>query len=238
MQGDAAPLDYEALAAYLDALSYPNRLELLDKLRFPHFLGEIRLAARRAQGLSPHRPSSRQAVQGHIDKLVEAGLVRVEHVEQGGKTLNRFSVNAQKLYALTEDLRRLSTMPMHRAEGGDTTGTLGHAPSPAEAEGPRLVLVHGVYEGRAYRLDRPAEAAPRWVIGRKRSAAVSLDYDPFVSLEHAVVERGASGFAITDLDASKNGTAVNWRMLAKGQPRPLRSGDIVGVGRSLLCFAD
>lgn len=145
-------------------------------------------------------------------------------------------VNAQRLYALTEDVRRLSVLYAHLGPGAEATGTLQDAGAEEEVTGRRMVLVHGVYEGHAYALDGATMTDGRWLIGRKAGLAVSLDYDPYVSLENAAVEARGEGHVLTDLPGSKNGTAVNWRRMPRGSTRPLRAGDIVGVGRSLLLF--
>jgi hypothetical protein len=229
------PVDYAALAEVLAALSYGARLELLDLLRFPHTAGEIRLTPQRTlAGENPDRPASKQAVQAHLDRLVDTGLVRVETVGSDARGTNRYVVNAQRFYAVTEDLRLLNVRYAGRGGVGDATGTLGSASESEETRGPRLSLAHGVYEGKVFPL---APADERWTIGRHRSAAVSLDYDPYVSMEHAIVARIDGAYHITDVRDSKNGTMVNWRLVPKGGSRALRAGDIVGVGRSMLVFA-
>lgn len=231
----APPVDHARLADYLGALAYPLRLELLDVLRFPHTLSEIRVSPhRREGGVAPDRPAARQTVQSHLDKLVEADIVRSEPFEADGRVVPRYVVNAPKLYELTEELRRLSLRYAGRGAASDATGTVGEAPPAVDAKGPRLVLVHGVYEGKVFALDDPQEP-DRWLIGRRRDADVALDYDPFVSLDHALVTRQGRTFSIIDL-VSKNGTTVNWGRVDGGAPRPLKSGDVVGIGRSLLVF--
>jgi DNA-binding transcriptional ArsR family regulator len=237
MPRSAPPLDYDTLAEFLKALSYPARLELLDKLRFPKTASEIRLAPRRVQpGENPDRPSARPTVLGHLELLVEAGLVKDEEFEEHGHRVHRYVVNPMKLYGLTEELRRLSTMYAGRGGAGDATGTLAGAEDVAPATGPRLVLVHGVYEGKSFALAPGLAHDGGWVIGRKRGLPVCLDYDPYVSFENAVVEQRGGGFRVRDLTDSKNGTAVNWATLPKGGEGALEAGDIIGVGRSLLCF--
>lgn len=233
-----APLDYQALAELLDAVSYAARLELLDLLRFPQTLGDIRLRPHRLRGGGPDRRAARQTVEAHLEKLLDAGLVRAEEVEKGGRQVNRYTVHPPKLYALVEELRRISTMHAARpATGGDATGTLGSSAPAPQPTGPRVTLVHGVYEGKAFALTEARAVEGKWVIGRRVDLPVSLDYDPFISLENSAVHRDAAGrFHLTDLAQSKNGTALNWAPLPKGGTVLLRSGDIVGVGRSLLCF--
>ena len=232
------PIDYEGLADFLAALAYPVRLELLDVLRFPHALREIRLQPRRGHaGAGPVRPASRQAIHAHLGKLVDADLVRVHPGDAEGRTLLRYTTNPPKLYALTEELRRLSVITAGRgAAAGDVTGTLQEAAHPDAAFGPRLVLVHGVYEGKSFSLEDRTSQNGRWVVGRRRGLPVCLDYDPYVSLENAAVARMGKGFQLTDLAGSKNGTWVNWAMLPRGGSRLLKAGDIIGVGRSRLCF--
>ncbi|MCA1819338.1 MAG: FHA domain-containing protein [Thermoplasmatota archaeon] len=232
----ATEVDYHRLAEFLTALAYPTRLELLRILRFPHIASDIRLSPLRVEkGENPQRSASKQTIQAHLDKLVDADLVRVEDANPGSRGALIYSVNSQKVYAVTEDLRKVSTVFAGRGSLGETTGTIGVPEAEKAAlEGPRLVLVHGLYEGKTYPLGTGRTPV---TIGRRRDANVSLDYDPYVSLENCVLRNEAAGWAIEDLPASKNGTTVNWELLPKSQPKPLKPGDVVGVGRSLLVFA-
>ena len=238
---DAPPrrrLDYAGLADVLAVLGYGARLELLDVLRFPHTAGEIRLSPHRhAAGENPDRAISKQAVQAHLDKLVDVGLVRVEQVVIEGRSTHRYVVNAQQLYSLVEDMRALCVRYAGRGPVGSATGTLQSAAQAAEAQGPRLTLVHGVYEGKPFPLSAETARDGRWVIGRQRLASIALDYDPFVSSEHAFVQRAGESFTITDAPRSKNGTMINWARLPPGGTTALRPGDVVSVGRSHLVFA-
>lgn len=232
------PVDYAGLAESLSVLGYGARLELLDILRFPHAVSEIRLTPQRhAAGENPDRVASKQAVQAHLDKLVDVGLVRAEPLVVEGRAQNRYSVNAQQLYALVEDLRGLCVRYAGRGPVGNSTGTLDAPASASAARGPRLVLVHGAYEGKPFPLAAETARDGRWTIGRRREASVALDYDPFVSTDHAFVARDGDAFTITDVPRSKNGTTVNWAPLPRGGTARLRPGDVVSVGRSHLVFA-
>lgn len=228
-----APVDYFRLANFLGALAYPARLELLDALRLPRQLGQIRVGAYQSRPGS-ERPASRQTIRAHLDKLVDADLVRAEPMEPGSRVL-RYAINPQKLYALTEEMRRLATLHAGRSPV-DATGTLHVREERPPPEGPRLVLVHGMYEGKSFALEPSTARGGQWVIGRKRGLSVSLDYDPYVSLENAAVGRRGAEWVLTDM-GSKNGTSLNWARLPKGGSRPLRPADVVGVGRSLLNFS-
>lgn len=232
------PVDYGALAEDLAALAYPARLELLDKLRFPHSLSEVRLAARRGgDEAGEERLAARQTVQAHLDKLVEAGLVDIERIVREGREVPTYLVSPPKLYAITEELRRLSTMYAGAGGTGDATGTLASGAAAEEARGPRLVLVHGVYEGKAFPLTSETAQEGRWTLGRRRGLPISLDYDPFVSLENAHIEKRGGRFVLVDHAQSKNGTSVNWRLLPQAGSRVLKGGDVIGVGRTLLTYA-
>lgn len=238
MQGPTSnhEVDYDRLAELLKALAYPLRLELLGKLRTPQTLGEIEVVPRQGPG-GKGRPAARQTVQSHLDTLAEAELVTSTPVEKRGVDVPSYRANPVRLYGIMEELRSLIVRYAGHGLEPDRTATLSAAGRPETASGPRLVLVHGVYEGRAYPLTLDTSDGAGWLLGRAKDVAVSLDYDPFVSHEAARVTREGDGFAITDL-GSKNGTWVNWGSLEAGERADLRSGDIVGVGRSLLAFAE
>jgi DNA-binding transcriptional ArsR family regulator len=237
--GHGPDVDYGSLAEFLSALAYPARLELLRILRFPHLVADIKLAPMRVEpGENPDRVASKQTIQAHLDKLVDADLVRVESAGEGTRRANVYTVNSQKVYAVTEDLRKVSTIYAGRGGVGEVTGTLGRSGGErTAAKGPRLVLVHGLYEGKSYPLDARADPQGEWLVGRRRDAAVSLDYDPYVSLENSLVRRDGDRILIEDAPESKNGTSVNWERLPKGRPHELKPADVIGVGRSLLVYA-
>jgi DNA-binding transcriptional ArsR family regulator len=231
------PLDYRVVAELLAALSYPARVELLEQLKFPRTVADIRLTPHRQDKVgSPDRASARPTILRHLEKLMEVDLVHAAPAEVDGQRVVRYEVNAQKLYVLAEELRRITVNYAGRGPAGDATGTVQRKPVAPARKGPRLVLVHGVYEGRAYPLSAEAAAAGAWTIGRKRGLPVALDYDPYVSIENSVVEQRGRDFIVRDLVESKNGTTVNWEPMARGGEQVLAPGDVIGVGRSLLSF--
>ena len=230
------PVNYDQLAEFLNALAYPVRLELLHKLRFPHTLGEIRVTTQRGyKGARADRPVARGTIAGHLDQLVAAGLVQSSEVERGGRGVAQYTVVPGRLYALMEELRRLSVIYAGRGAAPDMTGTLGTVGDPEPQTGPRLLLVHGVYEGKVYPLDETTSADGVWRIGRHEGAPVRLDYDPYVSTDNAEIRADGDGFQLVDL-GSKNGTFVNWDQLEAGEARGLNAGDVIGVGWSRLVF--
>lgn len=237
-------IDFEGLEGYLRVLGYANRLELLTMLRDPRTIDEIRLSPAPAQaGESPDRAITRQAVQKHLDRLMEIGLVRSKTVKRPGKrSQNAYQTDHARLFALVEEFRRLCKVPPTRAiEPLATTALPAEERGPGrDVEGPRLVLVHGVHEGRTYPLRRADLEGPRgWVIGREADLPVALPFDPFVSKENAeVLPADDGGYEVMDLRTAKNGTFVNWERLPVGGRAPLASGDVVGVGRSLLVFKE
>lgn len=234
-----APIDHEALSEALAALAYPLRLELLEVLGVPLTLSEIKVRPRRRDAdAEPAAAAAKQTVAAHLERLVEAGIVTRAASVEGGREVPTFAVDPQRLYAITEDLRRLSVRHSGRGRPADQTGTLVEPRARARAAGPRLVLAHGVYEGASYMLERARMEDGGWTIGRRWDAAVALDYDPFVSSAHARVEPDGRGMRLVDLPANKNGTMLNWDALERGGSALLARGDVIGVGRSLLIYYD
>lgn len=223
--------DHEELALDLAALAYPARLELLKQLHVPRTLSELRVRARRGEGAEV-RPSSMQAILAHVEKLRERALVTVGRVASHGRELTTYAVDPQRLYAIVEALRAVGAQHAGRGKSADETGTLQDAPSGMDAQGPRLVVVHGWYEGHAFLL----EGRGAWVLGRDPRADAAVDYDPFVSSRNSTIERTAFGYRVRDEKGSKNGTSVNWKRLPAGGARDLQHGDVIGVGKTLLVF--
>lgn len=232
---EAEPLDYDKLEHYLRALAYSSRLELLHHLRLPLALPDIRLQPRQSRpGENPDRSMSRQAIQDHLEKLLEIGVVVAREPEKG-KRGREYMVNPQRVYQITEEFRKISTITVGAPASRDATVVLGDTRAGELEPGPKLVLVHGLLEGKAYPLRRTDLHGERgWIIGRKPGLHVSLEYDPYVSLENSEIIPQANEYLLTDLRSSRNGTWLNWRRLDNDERAPLHSGDVVGVGRSLL----
>ena len=70
-------------------------------------------------------------------------------------------------------------------------------------------------------------------IGRGDSNDIVLLDDPTVSRRHAVFDRLAAGWSVSDLN-SLNGTLVNGAAL--GEARPLYSGDEIQVGETRVVY--
>lgn len=227
------------LETYLKVLAQANRLELLDALRSPRTLDEIHLAPTTTLEMgSADRAMTRQGVQNHLHKLIDAGIVRVGVTDRKGRRgVHEYKLDTARLFAVVEELRKLTLQPTSGPIDPFATQQLVMQQSAAWTEGPKLVLVHGVKEGRAFPLHQASLREPRgWVIGRAQNLPVWIDYDPFVSLDHAEIIPTSSGFRLLDLRTAKNGTYLNWRRLAPGEDIPLESGDVIGVGRTLLVF--
>lgn len=231
--GRAGLLTQEAVAEQLAALAYPVRLALLDALGEPKSLAEIRVSPQRLEmGENPQRPAAMQTVAAHLERLVDAGFVIVGERERLGRPQRTYAISPQRLYALTEELRRLGVRLVGRGRGTDATETVMAGVQGSASRGPRLVLAHGVGEGRVFDLSGPEPG--RWRIGRRPELEVPLDYDPYVSGLHATVVRRSGKVLLLDAGESKNGSYVNWQRVPPGRERELAAGDVVGVGRSLL----
>lgn len=231
------PIDHERLGEHFRALSVPTRILLLTKLQLPRTPSEIELPPfRRDAGLRDDRALSRQAVQEHLDRLVEVGLVQARAARREGQAAREYFVDEARLFTLVDEVRRLALLRSPVGTGGDTRKAADtadgeeHAEPPPLPAGPSIVLVSGPHEGRAFAL---AGEGP-WTIGRARECSVPLEYDPFVSAHNSEIRRSGARFTLHALPDSRNGTAHNWRMLAPDAPATLAPGDTVGVGRSLL----
>lgn len=229
-------IDYESLGRYLRVLAVPNRLVLLHKLQLPHAVADIELKPfRKAADRNPDRPLSRQAVRKHLHRLEAAGLVESRVGERDGREVTEYLVHQPRLFTIVDEFKRLSRIRpapdvAPDATAGRSTATGGRGA--AVPDGPALVLVGGMFEGRAF----PLEGDGPWRVGRARDVAVSLPYDPFVSGANSEIRRDGDRLVIVDLPGSRNGTRVNWAPLDDGERRVLVPGDTVGVGRSLLVF--
>lgn len=221
----------DELTRHLAVLSVPNRIELLRLLQVPMTVRQISLpAARASRELDPGRSLSRGAVEAHLKVLQEVGFVHARWRTEEGREVLEYATNHAKLFLVVDELRRVMLQRLV------TPLETGHADAPAPPRpvprGPSLTLVNGPNEGQTFALEGPGP----WTVGRDHGADVRVVHDPFVSREHAILGRDASGFTITEADGAKNGTTLNWRSVAHGKATPLTPGDIVGVGRTLLVF--
>lgn len=228
-------IEHDRLGQYLKTLGNAGRLEILEQLRVPKAAGEIRLRPRRREGgATRNRPMSRQAVEEHLEVLEAVGVIRRRPSERNGRAVEEFVLHQQRLFAIVAELRQLTAL--RSASDTDAGATVAEeVASTGLRRGPQLVLAGGPWEGKAFLLEPPQD---RWVIGRRRGAHVALDYDPYISQENTMVTRSEEGWRVHDLPRSRNGTRLNFAPLPKGGAAPLRSGDLVAVGRSLLVFRE
>lgn len=231
-----APIEYEKLSQYLKALANPNRLEMLDKLRFPKSASELRLTPKRSLDTgNKSRSISRQAVEEHLEILEAIGVVTKREGQRDGRPVDEYAMNHARLFALVEEFRKLTLLRATSVEDASATMDADAKAAGPWEEGPKLVVVSGPWEGRVLTL----RGGPGpWSLGRKRGASVLLDYDPFVSQENARIVLDKDGWFVEDLPGSKNGTFVNFRPVPTDGRAPLRNGDVLGVGRTLMVFRD
>lgn len=222
----------DRLVATLAALAHPVRMELLRQLRSPKAMRDLSVQGAASDRV---RTLARQSVREHLDRLLDAGMVLSREAEREYGRTTEYTLNHQAFFALSEEMRGLARMrpsaePEHQTvQAGPVEA--GHAP-----RSPCLVLVKGADEGRVFSLAPPSSGRAAWVVGRRRGADVALDFDPFASSDHALVEWDGERHAVRDLPESRNGTTLNFHALEKDRAYPLRTGDVVGVGRSLLIF--
>ncbi len=93
-----------------------------------------------------------------------------------------------------------------------------------------LRVVRGVSEGRAINV------SGELVIGREADGDGRLDGEPGLSRRHARITRNAAGALTVEDLGSLNGTKVNGQRITA--PRPLRAGDTLELGGTVLVVAD
>ncbi len=93
----------------------------------------------------------------------------------------------------------------------------------------RLIVRRGPQPNKVYELNEDIET-----LGRDITNNITIN-DPEVSRHHLRLTRGAGGYTLEDL-GSTNGTFVNGQRLTGA--RPLRSGDMVGLGETVTLAYD
>lgn len=217
-----SPLDAEfaGLAEALRPLAEPRRLAMLHFLVRPRSTDEV-----------AHRfRIETSAARRDLDELVEAGLAALVQAPAGPPA---YASNPSRLFMLADQFGRLG-VPEADAEPAAAFRTQipGRPSGPVAAlAGPALIVVHGLTAGAVIPLAGPGP----WTIGRDPERTVCLDYDSFVSGRHAELRGRGRDVALADLH-STNGTFVNWHRVPGSGEALLRSGDVIGVGRSLIVF--
>lgn len=228
-EATADDIDFELLAVYLKALAHPSRLKLLWQLRAPANAANLAVRPHRKDDLPAERSMSRQSAMKHLEQLEQVGVIKRVEGHEGGA--DRWVTNVPHVFALVEEMRKLTAIPAAAPELEQTVERT-QRKGPEWVKGTKLVLLTGPWEGKLWRL----EGAGPWTVGRSRARSIALTYDPFVSAEHATLERKGSEFRLAVGEDAKNPSAVNFSKLAPGTSRALRHGDIVGLGRSVLVF--
>jgi hypothetical protein len=95
-----------------------------------------------------------------------------------------------------------------------------------------LIVRPGHRLQRIVRLD----AARRLTLGRDPNADVPIAWDARVSRLHALLQRAGDRWLLSDDGLSRNGTFCNDERVTT--PRPLRDGDVIAVGDTMLVFRD
>jgi pSer/pThr/pTyr-binding forkhead associated (FHA) protein len=95
--------------------------------------------------------------------------------------------------------------------------------------GPQVEVMSGTHSWRF-----PLQA-DRTTVGKSPENDLTLEDDPTASHLHAVLERFAAGWCVTDLGSS-NGTWVNGERIWSS--RRLRHGDEIKLGQTRLIFRD
>lgn len=225
---DPDKVDVDALSESLKSLANPKRLQLLRYLREPHYLEEI----------ASELGMSRQSAQDHVSLLHEAGLLEKHAAQRPTGQVVEYRLVRARYFSLFEDLRLLgATLPKSADEEALLRTVTGAGNSiAARAEGPELVVIGGFRPGLRTELHR-GSTAPAVTLGRDPSSGLLLDWDLMISNRHAEIRGAAKGHTLVDL-FSRNGTFVNGTRAPAGQPVPLRAGDVLQLGRTMIVYRD
>jgi hypothetical protein len=93
-----------------------------------------------------------------------------------------------------------------------------------------LQVLNGRQEGRIYLLSHP-----RCRLGLDERAEIGIFGDASVARRHAEIESAPSGYFLHHLAASST-TRINGTPIAHPHPHPLKDGDRIELGRTLLMF--
>ena len=139
-------------------------------------------------------------------------------------------------YGASSRSRRAALAPAARRRAGSELPRTAcqHVRLPARGHrlagvAPQIEVVSGV---RSWRVELLAE---RTAVGKAAENDIAIDEDPTASGLHAVLERFAAGWCVTDL-GSANGTWGNGARIWAS--RRLRNGDEIRIGQTRLVFRD
>lgn len=227
---------WQEASTYLKVLGHPNRLALVAGLREPTPISQIELHP--GDPSKRERVLTRQGIRHHLNKLQDLGLVKVHTTGNGGGSF-RYEADLAGLYRVSEMLSDIASSGEPRVLEGDDATPLASPmrESPRRDTRAQLVLVHGIERARLFPLSASGPAEDRgWVVGSHPSCDVQVKHDPFVEGKHCEIVPDGDGYRLIDLRISPAGTWLNWDRLEVGGDRPLVTGDVVGVGRSLFVF--
>lgn len=213
--------DLVRLAKEAGQLSNVARLALLRNLYTPRTVADVSALL----GTDPAR------VEQDLRALEADGWIKPSGDGPGARRAYVLAKN--RWFEFVEGLRRVASGDpgAERAPLFETVGVLQVSRPSLIFAGPALIVAQGLHPGQVRRLAPPGP----WAIGRDEGLFLTLDYDPFVSTRHVEVREQAGQHLLMDL-SSRNGTFHNWERLPRGGQAPLKPGDVVGVGKTMLVY--
>jgi hypothetical protein len=165
----------------------------------------------------------------------ETSVLSPQYIELVGKELTataleytnnrRYVTRGPIVVEVGRDLFAKTTSVKASFESGSATpGSAEQARSGPES---RTICFNNT-DGSSYRVEIKLEGAPAY-IGRASGNALRID-DPSISRLHCSLSLRVGGIVVIADVGSINGTTVNDHLLGRDEARPLKAGDVVGVG--------
>jgi hypothetical protein len=165
--------------------------------------------------------------QDEIGRLEELRLSALEARIEADLLLGRHQEIEAELDALVAEhpARRRFARQARAAKG---------IPSDPQAPRERTCLI--VRPGHRLQRIVNLDAARRLTLGRDSAADLVIAWDARVSRLHALLDRAGDRWLLSDDGLSRNGTFCNDERVST--PRPLRDGDVIQLGDTMLVFRD
>jgi hypothetical protein len=232
---DYDPDFLEDLSEYLEVLGHPQRLKILKA---------IETEPKDIRTIAAETGSTYENTKKHLYRLIGTSLVRREAgfgqpTAKGILPVWKFSLAPGAMDTILRDLSVFSSVRNAIADTATQRRLAGLSDEIARTlTGTRsaLVIVSGVQDGMVFPLVRDRIAIgreePAWAGDPEAELVLSSAYASVtrISGPHAILYREGDRWYFQDARSS-GGSSVNGNALVAGQPKVIRNGDVIELGR-------